>query len=94
MARLAVRLTPRAARDAIAGFDDRGRLLVRVTAPPVDGAANAACVRLLARALGIAPSRISLIRGRQSRDKVLEIPVEPADLRRLGSPGGARRGES
>lgn len=89
MARLAVRLTPRAARDAIAGFDDRGRLLVRVTAPPVDGAANAACVRLLARALGIAPSRISLIRGRQSRDKVLEIPVEPADLRRLGSPHGA-----
>lgn len=94
MARLAVRLTPRASRDAIAGFDERGRLLVRVTAVPVDGAANAACVRLVARALGIAPSRVSLIRGRHARDKVLNLPVEPADLRRLESLGGARCGES
>ena len=94
MARLAVRLTPRAARDAIGGFDERGRLLVRVVAAPVDGAANAACVRLLAKALGIAPSRVSLIRGRHARDKVLDLPVEPADLRRLGSLRGTRRGGS
>ena len=92
MAQLAVRLTPRAARDAIAGFDDRGRLLVRVTAPPVDGAANAACVRLLARALGVAPSRVSLIRGRHARDKVLEVPATPTDLRRLGTEPAIGRG--
>ena len=94
MARLAVRLTPRAARDAIGGFDERGRLLVRVAAAPVDGAANASCVRLLARALGIAPSRVSLIRGRHARDKVLEVPVAPADVRRLGTECDADRGGS
>lgn len=94
MARLPVRLTPRAARDAIAGFDERGRLLVRVTAPPVDGAANVACVRLVAKALGVAPSRVSLIRGRHARDKVLEVPATPADLRRLGTEPGVGRGGS
>ena len=75
MTRVTVRLTPRASRDAIAGFDERGRLLVRVTAAPVDGAANAACLRLVAKALGIAPSRVALVGGRRSRDKVLEVPV-------------------
>ena len=92
MARLAVRLTSRAARDAIAGFDERGRLRVRVVAAPVDGAANAACVRLVAGALGVAPSRVSLIRGRHARDKVLEVPANPADLRRLGTDQGVGRG--
>ena len=78
MTRVTVRLTPRASRDGIAGFDERGRLLLRVTAAPVDGAANAACLRLLAKALGIAPSRVALVAGRRSRDKVLEVPMEPA----------------
>ena len=73
MTRVTVRLTPRAARDRIAGFDERGRLLLRVTAAPVDGAANAACLRLVAKALGIAPSRVALVAGRRSRDKVLEV---------------------
>jgi uncharacterized protein (TIGR00251 family) len=92
MTRVAVRLTPRARRDAIGGFDERGRLLVRVTAAPVDGAANAACVRLLAKALGIAPSRVTLVGGRRARDKVLEVPVEPAAVQRLGSRSGADSG--
>ena len=87
-----MRLTPRASRDAIAGFDERGRLLVRVTAAPVDGAANAACLRLVAKALGIAPSRVALVGGRRARDKVLEVPMEPAAVQRLGSRSGADSG--
>ena len=90
MTRVTVRLTPRASRDAIAGFDERGRLLLRVTAAPVDGAANAACLRLVAKALGIAPSRVALVAGRRSRDKVLEVPMEPAAVSAaLPAHGGA-----
>ena len=68
---LEVRLTPRAGRNEIAGWDDTGRLRVRVQAAPVDGAANRALVKLLARALGIAPGRIAITRGETSRQKTL-----------------------
>lgn len=46
---------------------------LRVTAPPVDGAANAAVARLLARALGVAPSSITVVSGLQGRTKIVEI---------------------
>jgi uncharacterized protein (TIGR00251 family) len=71
-AHLDVRLQPRASRDEIAGERD-GRLLVRVTAPPVDGRANAALCKLVARTIGIAPSRVTVIRGAAARDKRLAI---------------------
>jgi uncharacterized protein YggU (UPF0235/DUF167 family) len=48
-------------------------LRLRVTAPPVDGAANAAVARLLAGALGIAPSSIHVVSGLQGRTKIVEI---------------------
>ena len=44
-----------------------------MTAPPVDGAANAAVARLLARALGVSPSSISVVKGLQAREKIVEI---------------------
>jgi uncharacterized protein YggU (UPF0235/DUF167 family) len=44
-----------------------------VTAPPVDGAANAAVARLLARALGVSPSSISVVKGLQTREKIVEV---------------------
>jgi uncharacterized protein (TIGR00251 family) len=69
---LSVRLTPRGGRDAIDGVRD-GVLLVRVRAPPVDGKANAALCRLVAKALGVAPSRVSVVRGQTSRDKVVRV---------------------
>jgi uncharacterized protein len=48
-------------------------LKLRVTAPPVDGAANAAVARLLARALGVSLSSISVVKGRQAREKIVEV---------------------
>ena len=44
-----------------------------MTAPPVDGAANAAVARLLARALGVSPSSVSVVKGLQAREKIVEI---------------------
>ena len=71
-ARIRVRLTPRAARDQIAGWQD-GVLRVRVTAPPVEGRANAALERLLAAALGLPKSAVRVVAGAQSRDKTVAV---------------------
>jgi uncharacterized protein YggU (UPF0235/DUF167 family) len=70
-AEIAVRVTPRASRNAV--LADSGQIRIHVTAPPADGAANDAVRRLLADALCIAPSRLSLIRGASSRDKVFRL---------------------
>jgi uncharacterized protein len=86
--KLAVRVQARARRDEIAG-ERAGSLLVRVTAPPVDGKANAAVCRLLAARLGLAPGRIAVVRGVSSRDKLVEIDgIEAGELRRLLGLGG------
>lgn len=69
---LRLRVMPRSPRDAIAGVRD-GALLVRLTAPPVDGAANTALLRVLAKALGVPPSAIELARGSKGRDKLVCI---------------------
>jgi uncharacterized protein len=82
MARIAVRVTARARRDEVAGERD-GVLLVRVTAPPVEGRANDAVRKLLAKRLGVAPGRVSVARGASSRDKLLEIEgMDAAAVRR------------
>lgn len=69
---LTVRLLPRAHRDEICGVVD-GMLRLRVTAPPVDGKANARCISLLAKALGIPASAIQIIRGESSQVKVIHL---------------------
>jgi hypothetical protein len=68
-----VRVQPRAGRDAIEG-ERGGALVVKVKAPPVDGKANDAVCRLLARRAGIAPSSAELVRGASSRDKAVRLP--------------------
>ncbi len=73
MARVRIRLTPRGGRDAINGWTDDGVLRVRVAAPPVDGAANDALLRLIAKRAGVAASRVTLVSGAQGRTKVVEI---------------------
>jgi len=73
---LTIRLTPRAARERIEPRADGG-FAARVTAPPVEGAANDALCRLVAKAAGVAPSRVEVVRGHRGRDKV--VRVEGAD---------------
>lgn len=67
----AVRVTPRGGRNALTLTE--GRIHARVTVPPADGKANAAVQRLLATALGVAPTRLALIRGASARDKVFRL---------------------
>jgi len=69
--RLALRVTPGARVEAICV--DNGQLSVKVRAKPQDGAANDAVIALLAKALDIAPSRVELLRGITSRQKLLRI---------------------
>jgi uncharacterized protein len=63
-------------------------VLIRVTAPPVDGKANEALCRLIAKAAGVAPSSVRVVSGHTARDKVVAVEgVEPAELRAaLGLP--------
>ena len=72
MARLTVRVTPRAGRSAVAGVRD-GILLVKLAAAPVDGAANDALVALLSEILHIPKRSIRIQSGERSRTKVVEI---------------------
>lgn len=69
--RLAVRVTPGARAEALEIAD--GKLLAKVRARPEDGKANAAVLALLAAALGLAPTRLRLLRGATSRDKQVRI---------------------
>lgn len=71
-----LRVQPRARRDEIVGARD-GRLLVRVTAPPLDGRANEAVCRLVAERLGVRKASVTIVRGERSRDKLAR--VEGAD---------------
>jgi uncharacterized protein (TIGR00251 family) len=81
----AVRVQPRASRSALAGVAN-GALKVRLTAPPVEGAANEALVRLLADALGVARSAVEIASGQASREKLIRVHgVTAAEARaRLG----------
>ncbi len=82
--RLTVRLTPRGGRDALGGvrLDQSGRaqLLARVSPPPVEGAANAALVKLVAKALSVPKSAVAITSGETARIKTLEIAGDPAIL--------------
>jgi len=79
-----VRVAPRAASSVVGGERD-GALVVRVTAPPAEGAANEAVIRVLARALDLPPSAVRLVRGAKARTKVLSVPASREEaLRGLG----------
>jgi hypothetical protein len=81
--KIEVRLTPRASRDEVAGYSE-GVLRVKVTAPPVDGKANKALCKLLAKRLGVAPSRVRIERGERGRSKLVSVEgVKPEAVARL-----------
>lgn len=90
--RLAVRVTPRGGRDAIEGWttDAAGRRLLklRVAAAAADGQANAAVLGLLAKALGLPKSALTLVSGQTARVKLIEIEglTEAALARAFGMP--------
>ena len=71
-ARITVRATPRSGRDSIEAGTG-GVFLVRVTAPPDEGRANAAVCKVLAEALGVPKSAVTVVRGHRTRVKTLEI---------------------
>jgi hypothetical protein len=67
-----VRVQPRASRSEVVG-EQNGALRLRLNSPPVDGAANDECVRVLAKALGVARSAVSILAGERSRNKRVRV---------------------
>ena len=79
---VAVRVTPRASRENFApGTPDH--FTARLTAPPVDGAANAALIPLIAKAFGVAKGSVSIVSGDTARLKRLHIPGDPQALAKI-----------
>jgi len=83
---LRVRVQPRASKDALGG-EREGALVVRLTAPPVEGAANEALARFLGKTLGVAPSAVRVVSGASGRNKVVSVAgLDAATAReRLGT---------
>jgi uncharacterized protein (TIGR00251 family) len=73
--RVTVHVKPRSSRSLVLGVKD-GRLEVALHAPPVDGAANAELLRLLAVHFGVAKRSVRLVSGESSRTKIVEISTE------------------
>jgi uncharacterized protein len=69
---LTLRVSPNASANSIS-TERPDALLVKLTTPPVEGRANKDAIKLLAKRLGIAPSKIEIVRGKASRDKVVLI---------------------
>ncbi len=87
---LQVRVQPKARRNEVVEQAD-GVFRVRVTAAPEGGEANRAVIALLAEALGVAPSRVALVRGATSRDKLFRIERRPLTLPSPQRGEGGRR---
>lgn len=80
---LSVRIQPRASKNGIARMEG-GSIKIRLTAPPVDGAANEALIRFLADTFSVAKSMVRIVSGHASRDKIIKIDgIGKADLERV-----------
>ena len=78
MSDLAIRVQPRAKRSEVVGERD-GAVVIRVTAPPVDGKANDAVCRLIAKRAGVPRSAVRIVRGASGRDKQVSVDGLSAD---------------
>jgi uncharacterized protein (TIGR00251 family) len=89
--RFAVRLTPKGGRDSVdgwaAGADGKPYLKARVSAPPEDGKANEALVRLLAKTLDVGKTKVRIVSGMASRVKMIEVDGDPSRLAAFGRVG-------
>lgn len=81
---LAVRVTPRASRETL-GPGREGSFAARITAPPVDGAANAAVIALVAKAFGIPRRDVAILSGETSRTKRIALTGDPAALAEIAA---------
>ena len=79
--RLEVRLTPRASKNEVVGADADGAVRIRVTGPPVDGAANKLLIKLLAKKVGVRTCNVRIVAGSKSRDKVVEVVGVEEEIR-------------
>jgi uncharacterized protein (TIGR00251 family) len=71
-ATVSVRVVPRSSKEGVAGFEG-GVVRIRLNAPPVEGKANDALVRFLAKALGVPRSRVTLVAGERGRSKIVRV---------------------
>lgn len=76
-----VRVQPRASKNGLAG-EYEGGIKVRLTAPPVDGEANHACLEYLAALFGVAKSKVELVSGHTGRNKLIRVLGVTADQAR------------
>jgi len=80
---LAVRIQPRASRNGIVRRED-GTFKIRLTAPPVDGAANEALIKFLSDTLNLSKSQVEIVSGQTSREKRIKIiGMSESDVIRL-----------
>jgi uncharacterized protein (TIGR00251 family) len=86
MGQIAIKVTPRSAKPGIGGWregaDGREELEIRVAEAPADGAANAAIEKLVAKALGLSRSEVTIISGHSSRHKRVGVPFDLDEIRR------------
>lgn len=78
--RVRIRVRPGASRTSVGGSYRDGALVVAVSAPAVDGRATEAALAAVAAAFGVRPRQVRLVSGATSRDKVIEIDGDRADL--------------
>lgn len=82
---ISVRVTPRSSKPGIGGWrvgaDRREELEIRVAAAPTDGEANAAVIRLLAKAMGVPRSSVEIVGGANSRHKRIALPIDEMEVR-------------
>jgi uncharacterized protein (TIGR00251 family) len=80
---LSIRIQPRASKNGIVVMEN-GKLKIRLTAPPVDGAANEALVKFLADTLSVPKSQVEILSGQTSREKIIRISgISPVAADRL-----------
>ncbi len=80
-AAITVRVTPRSSRNEVSEIMNDGTIKIRLTAAPVDGAANKALIEFLAKVLEVSASQIEIVAGLSSKDKLITIAnIDPSTV--------------